>query len=139
MRCSGIFLRLFIKKNFFRFFHPFVSYLENEIPLLGSNSNMSVPSSVPPSSTILPFTATSIPTKDGDDIKNTPPFVSKEFEIRVSSPDNQQDPSDEDYVSNLIGNIEMPQHMPKVSNFVLHRRDRLQISRLILSKFKQIN
>ena len=86
---------------------------------------MSIPSSVPPSSTILPFTATSSPTRDGDGIKNTPPFVSKEFEIPVSSPDNQQDPSDEDYVSNLIGNIEMPQHMPKVSNFVLHRRDLL--------------
>ena len=100
---------------------------------------MSVPSSVPPSSTILPFTATSSPTRDGDGIKNTPPFVSKEFEIPVSSPDNQQDPSDEDYVSNLIGNIEMPQHMPKVSNFVLDRRDRLQVLRLILSKFEQIN
>ena len=100
---------------------------------------MSIPSSVPPSSTILPFTATSPPTRDRDDIKNIPPFVSKEFEIPVSSPDNQQDPSDEDYVSNLIGNIEMPQHMPKVSSFVLFRRGRLQISLLVLSEFKRIN
>ena len=99
---------------------------------------MSVPSSVPPSSTILPFTATSPLTRDRDDIKNIPPFVSKEFEIPVSSPDNQQDPSDEDYVSNLIGNIEMPQHMPKVSSFVLFRRDRLQNSLLILSELTSI-
>ena len=98
----------FYKENFFKVLPLLCSYLENEIPLLGSNNNnMSIPSSVPPSSTILPFTATSPPTRDRDDIKNIPPFVSKEFEIPVSSSDNQQDPSDEDYVSNLIGNIEM--------------------------------